>query len=115
MKKTALTVALILSGILAGQSGVAVAQTYKETMTCKLTNTAASKTLYEGSCKVKQSKSEYSDNTIFSVRMGNTEPFMFAGMRGQKTWMHGADEVQFTDLPNGAIFRWSTFALVVAE
>ena len=29
--------------------------------------------------------------------------------------MHGPDEVKFTDAPGGGIFRWSTFALVVAE
>ena len=91
----------------------ASAQNLKETATCKLTNTAESKTLYEGSCKVTQSMS--GSNTIFSVKMGDTEPFMFAGVRGQKNWMHGPDEVEFTDLPNGGIFRWSTFALVIAE
>jgi hypothetical protein len=91
----------------------ASAQTFKETATCKLTNTAESKTLYEGSCKVKQSQS--GNNTVFSVKMGHTEPFMFAGVRGQKEWMHGPEKVEFTDLPGGGIFRWSNFALVVAE
>jgi len=91
----------------------ASAQNLKETATCKLTNTAESKTLYEGACKVKQSQS--GNNTIFSIKMGKTEPFLFAGVRGQKNWMHGAEETQFTDLPNGGIFRWSNFALVVAE
>jgi hypothetical protein len=113
MKKTELAIAVILSALLAGQAGVAVAQTFKETATCKLTNTAAAKTLYEGSCKVKQSMS--GSNTVFSVKMGDSEPFMFAGVRGQKDWMHGAEKTQFTDLPNGGIFRWSTFALVIAE
>jgi hypothetical protein len=47
--------------------------------------------------------------------MGKTEPFLFAGVRGQRDWMHGAERTQFTDLPNGGIFRWSNFALVVAE
>lgn len=91
----------------------ATAQTVKETATCKFTNTAAGKTLYEGPCKVKQSAS--GNNTIFSVKMGDGEPFTFAGVRGQSNWMHGADKVQFTDAPGGGIFRWSTFALVVAE
>jgi len=50
-----------------------------------------------------------------SVKMDNSEPFLFAGVRGQTNWMHGAEEVKLTDLPNGGIFRWSTFALVVAE
>jgi hypothetical protein len=94
-------------------ANLATAQTLRETATCKLTNTAASKTLYEGSCRVKQSMS--GNNTIFSIKMGDAEPYMFAGVRGQKNWMHGAEDTQFTDLPNGGIFRWSTFALVVAE
>ena len=106
--KTLLAASLALS-----LASVATAQTFRETATCKLTNTAANRTLYEGSCKVKQSMS--GNNTIFSIKMGDSEPFMFAGVRGQKKWMHGPDETQFTDLPNGGIFRWSTFALVVAE
>ncbi len=113
MKKSQFAVALILSGVLAGQAGVAVAQSFSERATCKLTNTEANKTVYEGGCKVTQSMS--GKNTIFSVKMGSGEPFMFAGVRGQKNWMHGAEDTQFTDLPNGGIFRWSTFALVVAE
>ena len=91
----------------------ATAQTLKETATCKFTNTAAGKTLYDGPCTVKQSAS--GNNTIFSIKMGDSEPFLFAGVRGQKNWMHGADNVQFTDAAGGGIFRWSTFALVVAE
>jgi hypothetical protein len=91
----------------------ALAQNFKEKATCKLTNTAANKSLYDGPCTVTQSMS--GNNTIFSVKMGKTEPFLFAGVRGQKNWMHGPEETQFTDLPNGGIFRWSTFALVVAE
>lgn len=93
----------------------AFAQSFSENATCKLTNTAKNAALYEGACTVTQSQSDYSDNTIFSIQMGNSEPFLFAGQRGQPNWMHGAEEVQFTDLPNGGIFHWSTFALVVAE
>jgi len=47
--------------------------------------------------------------------MGATEPLMFAGIRGEKSWMTGPDDVVFSDLPNGGIFKWQTFALVVAE
>jgi hypothetical protein len=106
--KTLVSIALAIS-----VANVATAQTFKERATCKLTNTAANKTLYEGPCKVTQSMS--GNNTIFSVKMDKSEPFMFAGVRGQKNWMHGPEETQFTDLPNGGIFRWSNFALVVAE
>lgn len=107
--KTLLAVAVAVSFVT-----FAGAQTLKETATCKLTNTAVNKSLYEGRCMVKQSSA--SDNiTVFTVRMGKSEPFKFAGVRGKRQWMHGPDEVDFTDLPNGGIFRWSTFALVVAE
>lgn len=81
--------------------------------TCKLTNTAVSKTLYEGIFKVKQSQS--GANTIFSITMQGGEPFLFAGQRGNPTWMHGPEQVQFTDLPTGGIFSWGSFALVVAQ
>lgn len=94
--------------------GSATAQRFSERATCKLTNTAAQVALYEGPCKVTQSAGS-GNNTIFSIKMGNTEPFLFAGVRGQKDWMHGPEKTQFTDLPNGGIFRWSNFVLVVAE
>ncbi|MFP2768148.1 hypothetical protein [Oceanisphaera sp. KMM 10153] len=87
--------------------------TVNATGTCKLTSTAASKTLYEGSCKIKQTINE-SDYSVFEITMGSAESFLFAGTKGQKDWMHGPDKVEFTDLPTGAIFRWSDFALVVA-
>ena len=85
----------------------------KESATCKLTNVAKGATLYEGLCKVKQTQS--GANTIFSIKMGNAQSFMFAGKRGSSDWMHGPERTQFTDLPNGGIFKWSDFALVVAE
>jgi hypothetical protein len=91
----------------------ATAQNLRERATCKLTNTSAGKALYEGPCKVTQSMSGKS--TVFSIKMGGAEEFLFAGVPGQDNWMHGPDEVQFTDAPGGGIFRWSTFALVVAE
>ena len=53
--------------------------------------------------------------TIFSITMQGGEPFLFAGQRGNPTWMHGPEQVQFTDLPTGGIFRWGSFALVVAQ
>jgi hypothetical protein len=90
-----------------------LAQSISEKATCKLTNTEANKTLYEGACKVTQSQS--GANTIFKVKMGSAEPYLFAGQRGNTNWMRGPERVQFTDLPNGAIFRWGSFALVIAE
>jgi hypothetical protein len=101
-------IALVLS-----LANVAMAQTAQERATCKLTNTAVNKTIYEGTCQVTQSMN--GANTIFSVKLGNAEPMVFAGVRGQRNWMYGSEATQFTDAPNGGIFRWGTFALVVAE
>ena len=84
-----------------------------ETATCKLTNVSAGKALYEGKCRVTQE--QRGENTIFTIKMGSSEPFMFAGQRGSTAWMHGPEDTHFTDLPNGAIFKWGDFALVVAE
>ena len=91
----------------------ASSQSITGSATCKLTNTAAYAALYEGPCTVTQSES--GANTIFEVKMGSAESFLFAGRKGETNWMTGPDPVQFTDLPDGGIFRWSTFALVVAQ
>ena len=47
--------------------------------------------------------------------MGDSEPFLFAGQRGQANWMLGPEEVQFSDLAGGGIFRWGDFALAIAD
>ncbi len=83
-----------------------------ETATCKLTNVAAGKTLYSGKCRVTQEETKY--NTVFTIKMGSAEPFKFAGKRGSSEW-YGTEPTHFTDLPNGGIFKWGDFALVVAE
>jgi hypothetical protein len=88
--------------------------TASEQAVCKLTNTAADRTLFDGDCSVTQ-KPGYAGSTIFEVHMGQGQAFLFAGKRGDPNWMHGAEKVHFTDLPNGAIFHWGTFALVVRE
>ena len=103
---TTLTLGLLLTG-------GAFAQSFTGAATCKLTNTAENVALYEGACTVTQSES--GANTIFDVKMGDSAPFLFAGKRGQTNWMHGPEEVEFTDLPNGGIFRWSNFALAIAQ
>lgn len=106
----------VITGIAAALilGSAASAQTFTGSATCKLTNTAVNASLYEGPCTVQQSEG-YGGSTVFAVQMGNTQPFMFAGNRGQDDWQHGPDKVQFIDLPNGGIFHWSTYALVVAE
>lgn len=104
-----------IAGILlaVAATSAANAQSFSASATCKLTNTEVDVALYEGPCTATQSES--GANTIFAIKMGNSEPFLFAGVRGNPTWMHGPERVHFTDLPNGGIFHWDTFALVVAE
>lgn len=83
-----------------------------ETADCKLTNVAEDVVLYDGECRVTEEIT--STSTIYTVNMGSAEPFMFASPDG-KQWMHGPDEVEFRDLGKGAIFKWSDFALAIAE
>lgn len=83
-----------------------------ETAQCKLTNVAEDAVLYDGECRV--SEEITSTSTIYTVNMGSAEPFMFASSDG-KQWMHGPEEVDFRDLGKGAIFKWSDFALAIAE
>ena len=52
---------------------------------------------------------------IYTVELGASEPFKFATSDCGKTWLHGPEDAQFRDLGKGAIFKWSDFALVVAE
>ena len=104
---------LAVASLVASAAAPGLAQSISETATCKLTNTQANQTLYEGPCKVKQTQS--GNNTVFKIKMGGGEPFLFAGQRGNPNWMHGPERVNFTDLPNGGIFRWGSFALVIAE
>ncbi len=103
----------LLIGAAAAVMFTTSAMAISETATCKLTNVAAGKALYEGKCRVTQEETKY--NTVFTIKMGSAEPFLFAGKRGSTAWMHGAEETHFTDLPNGGIFKWGDFALVVAE
>ena len=74
---------------------------------CKLVNAAANKVIYHGSCMIRQSQN--GENTIYEIKMGSGESFLFAGHGSQ--WMHGAEEASFKDLGHGAIFRWSNFTL----
>ncbi len=95
-------------------AGAVNAQEVAAKANCKLSNTAAGKSLYDGPCMVTQSAS--GDNTIFKVQMNNgSQPFIFAGVKGQSNWMHGPERTDFTDLPGGGIFRWGDFVLAVAQ
>jgi hypothetical protein len=84
-----------------------------ETATCKLTNVAKDVAIYEGTCRV--TEEVRGNTTIYTIDMGGSEPFKFATADGGKNWLHGPEDVQFRDLGKGGIFKWSDFALVVAE
>jgi len=74
---------------------------------CKLVNAAANKVIYYGACTIRQSQN--GENTIYEIKMGSGESFLFAGHGNE--WMHGAEKASFKDLGGGAIFRWSNFTL----
>jgi len=76
---------------------------------CKLVNVVANKVLYHGACMVRQSRN--GRNTIYEIKMGSGESFLFAGHGDE--WMHGPEKASFKDLGRGAIFRWSNFTLSV--
>lgn len=116
IKRNSMSLTKVLFGVALAISfaSSASAQELTRTATCKLTNTEVDKTIYEGFCKVTPSMK--GEDVIWSIQLNNTsEPFLFAGRPGEKHWKRGHEDVQFTDLGKGAIFRWSTFALAVAE
>jgi hypothetical protein len=90
----------------------AAGPTATETMRCKLTNVSEDKALYNGECTVTQEVS--GKLNAYTVTMGSADPFRFTTSDGE-TWMYGSEEVQFRDLDQGAIFKWSELALAVAE
>ncbi len=84
-----------------------------ETAKCKLTNVAKDVAIYEGACRVTEEVS--GSSIVYTIDLGASEPFKFATWDGGKHWLHGPEDVQFTDLGKGGIFKWSDFALAVAE
>ena len=78
---------------------------------CKLTNMAVGRELYNGTCVIKQAPGA---PTVISIKMGNTEPFLFATTDGS-SWMHGPEKVTFRDRGHTGIFRWGDFRLEVDD
>ena len=104
---SALTVALTLTLSASGPKAKAYGS-------CKLTNIAQDKVIYHSDCKVVE-KIKNNGEAIFKIKLGATEPFLFASYDGRKHWMHGAHQVQFREIgTGGAIFKWDDFVLSVA-
>ena len=107
----------ILAAGLAGQSGLANAgDDFKikgrTSGHCKLSNVEVGRELYNGNCTIK----ETIDGTMtkFTIKMGSSEPFMFATNDGH-TWMHGPEEVKFRDRGDSGVFKWGDLRLEVHE
>jgi hypothetical protein len=79
--------------------------------TCKLKNEKVNKVIYHGDCHIKQTVKK--DTTIWAITMGSAEPMLFAG-RGTH-YMHGPEDVTFSDRGNSGIFAWGDFTLKVIE
>jgi hypothetical protein len=67
---------------------------------------------YDGRCTIKQKVGD--KTTVFDIRMGQADSFLFATGDGVH-FMHGPEEVTFTDHGSWAVFRWSDFRLEVHE
>ena len=105
-----ITKKLLTATVLAVTMSVSASADIQADGQCKLKNLAVDKVLYHGGCTIRQSQS--GENTIFEIKMGSGESFLFAGHGNQ--WMHGPDKVKFTDLGGGAIFVWDKFSLSAA-
>lgn len=107
----------ILAAGLAGQPDTANAQSGftlhgRERAHCKLSNVAAGQQLYNGTCIINQATD--GTNSRFSIKMGSSEPFVFATHDGVN-WMSATEKVRFRDRGHTGIFRWSNFRLEVDE
>ncbi|RUM65525.1 MAG: hypothetical protein DSZ05_05900 [Sulfurospirillum sp.] len=102
-----MTKKILAMAVLAASMSVSASAAMQAQGQCKLKNLAADKVLYHGACTIRQSES--GKNTVYEIKMGAGESFLFAGHGSQ--WMHGADKVKFTDLGGGAIFVWDKFSL----
>jgi hypothetical protein len=111
MKKIAM-IGSVLAVMLAGIQTANAREISAETDgTCKLKNERADKVIYHGDCRIKQTIKK--DTTVWSIKMGSAEPMLFAG-RGTH-YIHGADDVTFSDRGNKATFAWGDFTLKVKE
>jgi len=110
MKKVASALCVAAMLIAGTQASYADETVGKANGKCKMTNVQAMKVVYDGECKIKQSVSSDSGNTIFTITMGTAEPFLFAG-KGDM-WMHGPSKVKFAENGNSATFTWDNFILM---
>lgn len=80
---------------------------------CKLKNVAVGKVIYDGQCKVTEELTSY--GALFSIKMGSAKPMKFAGPLNSSKWLHGAEDVHYTNQAHKAVFKWSDFKLVVKD
>jgi hypothetical protein len=112
MQRVALVAGCVLAVMLAGTQAASAREITAETDgTCKLKNEMVGKVIYHGDCRIKQTVKK--DTTIWEIKMGNAESMLFAG-RGTH-YMHGPEDVTFSDRGNSAIFAWGDFTLKVIE
>jgi hypothetical protein len=112
MKKLAILGSCVLAIMLAGTQAASAREISAETDgTCKLTNVRVGKVIYHGDCRIKQTIKR--DTTVWDIKMGNADSMLFAG-RGTH-YMHGGEDVTFSDRGNTGIFAWGDFTLKVTQ
>jgi hypothetical protein len=108
--------AFVLAVVVAGLSDLAYAQftfSGKARGHCQLKNVQVGRVIYDGICTIKQKVSGAS--TVFEIKLGSAQPFLFATADGGQTWMTGPTRVRYRDLGHTGIFRWDAFRLEVSE
>ena len=112
MKKKIAFVSSILAVMLAGTQAVSAREiTAEADGTCKLTNERVNKVIYHGDCRIKQTIKR--ERTIWDIKMGSADSMLFAGSGTH--YMHGPEDVTFSDRGNSATFAWGDFTLKVKE
>lgn len=113
MKKLAIVGTYVAATLLAGTPAAYAGQdiSAKTGGYCTLTNMRAEKRLYDGHCTIKETLNK--NNTIWSIKMGDAEPMLFAG-NGTR-YMHGPEEVTFRERGPSGTFTWGDFRLEVEQ
>jgi hypothetical protein len=71
------------------------------------------KVIYDGECHIKQ-EDTHSGNTLYTIKLGDTGPFLFACPKNTPTkCQHGPEATTLVQHGSTATFKWDVFKLKV--
>jgi len=112
MKKHAIVGSCILAGLLVVAPAFS-GEALRDTGECKLVNTKVDKVIYDGECRIKQ-EDTHSGNTLYTIKMGDAEPFLVACPKNTPTkCQHGPEDTTLEQHGSKATFKWGDFKLKV--